>query len=77
VTTYVDSSALLKLYVDEADSDDARRFIAADLVIVTAWLALVDAVLHPFLRLKLITPATEEKVLMTSAASSLPVALAI
>ena len=28
MTTYVDSSALLKLYVDEADSDDARRFIA-------------------------------------------------
>ena len=42
MTTYVDSSALLKLYVDEADSDDARRFIAADLVIVTAWLALVE-----------------------------------
>ncbi len=42
MTTYVDSSALLKLYVDEADSDDAQRLIDADPVLVTAWLTLVE-----------------------------------
>jgi predicted nucleic acid-binding protein len=42
MTTYVDSSALLKLYVDEADSDDAQRFLDADPVLVTSWLSLVE-----------------------------------
>lgn len=42
MTTYVDSSALLKLYIDEADSDDAQRLIDTDPVLVTAWLTLVE-----------------------------------
>lgn len=42
MTTYVDSSALMKLYVDEADSDDARRIVHSDPVLVTAWLTLVE-----------------------------------
>jgi hypothetical protein len=42
VTTYLDSSTLLKLYVDEADSDDAQRFVDADPVLVTAWVTLVE-----------------------------------
>ena len=42
MTTYVDSSALLKLYVDEADSDDAQRILDADPVLATAWLTLVE-----------------------------------
>jgi hypothetical protein len=42
MTTYVDSSALMKLYVAEADSDDAQRYIDADPVVVTSWLTLVE-----------------------------------
>ena len=42
MTTYVDSSALLKLYVDEPDSDDAQRLIDADPVLVTAWVTYVE-----------------------------------
>ena len=42
MTTYLDSSTLLKLYVDEADSDDAQRFVDADPVLVTAWVTLVE-----------------------------------
>jgi uncharacterized protein len=42
VTTYVDSSALLKLYVDEVDSDDAQRLLDADPVLATGWLTLVE-----------------------------------
>jgi predicted nucleic acid-binding protein len=42
MTTYVDSSALLKLYIDEPDSDDAQRLIDADPVLVTSWLAYVE-----------------------------------
>lgn len=42
MTTYVDSSALLKLYVDEVDSDDAQRLLDADPVLVTGWLTLVE-----------------------------------
>lgn len=42
MTTYVDSSALLKLYVAEADSDDAQRIVDADPVLVTAWITLVE-----------------------------------
>ena len=42
MTTYVDSSALIKLYVDEADSDDAQRLLDADPVLVTAWVTLVE-----------------------------------
>jgi uncharacterized protein len=42
MTLYVDSSALLKLYVEEADSGDAQTIIGADPVRVTAWLTLVE-----------------------------------
>jgi predicted nucleic acid-binding protein len=42
MTTYVDSSALLKLYVDEIDSDDAQRLIDVDPVLVTAWVTYVE-----------------------------------
>ena len=42
MTIYVDTSALLKLYVEEADSDDARRIIGADPILVTSWLTLVE-----------------------------------
>jgi predicted nucleic acid-binding protein len=39
---YVDTSALLKRYVAEHDSDDAERFLAADPVLVTSWVTLVE-----------------------------------
>lgn len=42
MTTYVDSSALLKLYVDEADSDVAEQLMAADPVLVTSWITMVE-----------------------------------
>lgn len=43
MTTYVDTSALLKLYVDEADSSDAAELLASDPVLITSWLTLVEA----------------------------------
>ncbi len=42
MTTYVDSSALLKLYVQEADSNDAVEILNADPVLVTSWLTHVE-----------------------------------
>jgi uncharacterized protein len=42
MTTYVDSSALLKRYVQEADSDIAERLILADPVLVTSWITEVE-----------------------------------
>lgn len=42
MTTYVDSSAVLKLYLDEADSDEAQRLIDEDPVLVTSWLTVVE-----------------------------------
>lgn len=42
MTVYVDSSALLKLYIDEADSRVAQEIIDADPVRVTAWITLVE-----------------------------------
>jgi len=42
MTTYVDSSALLKRYVNEPDSDVADRLLAADPVLVTSWVTLVE-----------------------------------
>lgn len=42
MTLYVDSSALLKLYLDEADSPYAQEIIDADPVRVTAWVTLVE-----------------------------------
>ncbi len=42
MTTYVDTSALLKRYVDEHDSDVADRWLTADQVLVTSWLTIVE-----------------------------------
>lgn len=42
MTTYVDSSALMKRYVQEADSDVADRLLAADPVLVTSWITLIE-----------------------------------
>jgi predicted nucleic acid-binding protein len=42
MTTYVDTSALMKLYVDEADSEYAAELLASDPVLVTSWLSLVE-----------------------------------
>jgi len=42
MTAYVDSSALLKRYVNEPDSDVADRLLAADPVLVTSWVTLVE-----------------------------------
>lgn len=42
MTLYVDTSALAKLYIDEADSADAQRFLRSDPVLVTSWLTLVE-----------------------------------
>lgn len=42
MTLYVDSSALLKRYVDEHDSDVAAQLMAADPVLITSRLAEVE-----------------------------------
>ncbi|MGD9792859.1 MAG: type II toxin-antitoxin system VapC family toxin [Acidimicrobiia bacterium] len=42
MTTYVDSSALLKRYVEEHDSDVADRLLDADPVLVTSWITAVE-----------------------------------
>jgi predicted nucleic acid-binding protein len=43
VTSYVDTSALLKRYVEESDSDHATYLLNADPVLVTSWVTLVEA----------------------------------
>jgi predicted nucleic acid-binding protein len=42
MTTYVDPSALVKLYVDEADSALAVELMSVDPVLVTSMLAIVE-----------------------------------
>ena len=42
MTTYLDTSALMKLYVDEADSDRALELLTSDPVLITAWVSLVE-----------------------------------
>jgi len=42
MTTYVDASALVKLYVDEPDSDLALELVSADPVLATSWLTVVE-----------------------------------
>jgi uncharacterized protein len=42
VTLYVDTSALLKLYVDEADSPLALEHVRSDPVVVTSWVSVVE-----------------------------------
>ncbi len=39
---YVDTSALLKRYVDEHDSDLAEQLLTSDPVLVTSWVTLVE-----------------------------------
>ena len=42
MTTYVDSSARLKRYVDEPDSGTADELLRADPVLVTSWITVVE-----------------------------------
>lgn len=42
MTTYVDSSALLKRYIQEPDSEYATALIDADEVLATSWLTVVE-----------------------------------
>lgn len=42
MTLYVDTSALLKLYVDEPDSDHAKMIVQSDQVLVTSWITVVE-----------------------------------
>ena len=42
MTTFVDSSALLKLYVAEPDSPTALALLESDPVLVTSWLSHVE-----------------------------------
>ena len=42
MTVYADSSAVLKRYVDEADSDQANELLAADPVLVTGRHTIVE-----------------------------------
>jgi predicted nucleic acid-binding protein len=42
MTTYVDTSALLKRYVEEEGSDLADSWLRADPVLVTSWITLVE-----------------------------------
>jgi uncharacterized protein len=39
---YADSSALMKCYVDEDDSDVAATMLASDPVVVTSWITMVE-----------------------------------
>jgi len=42
VTTYVDTSALMKRYIDEPDSGLADELLAADPVLVTSWVTAIE-----------------------------------
>jgi predicted nucleic acid-binding protein len=42
MTTYVDSSALLKNYFAEPDSSVAERLLSSDSVLVTSWVTFVE-----------------------------------
>ena len=42
MTTYVDSSALLKRYVKEPDSEYSTSLVDADEVLATSWLTVVE-----------------------------------
>ena len=42
MTTFLDSSALVKRYVNEPDSDYAAALIDADDVLVSSWLTVVE-----------------------------------
>ncbi len=42
MTTYVDSSALLKSYFAEPDASVAQRLLFSDSVLVTSWITMVE-----------------------------------
>ena len=42
MTSFIDSSALVKRYVDEPDSEFANSLMIADKVIATSWLTVVE-----------------------------------
>lgn len=42
MTLYVDSSALMKRYVEEIDSDVAQEILGSDPVLVTSWITMVE-----------------------------------
>lgn len=42
MTTYVDSSALMKRYVDEPDRDSALALLDSDPVLVTSWVTMIE-----------------------------------
>lgn len=42
MTTYVDSSALLKRYIEEPDSDIAIALLRSDEVLVSSWITMVE-----------------------------------
>jgi predicted nucleic acid-binding protein len=42
VVLYADSSALMKCYIDEDDSDVAAAALSADPVVVTSWITLIE-----------------------------------
>jgi predicted nucleic acid-binding protein len=42
MTTYVDTSALMKRYVEEDGSDIAEAWLRADPVLVTSWVTLIE-----------------------------------
>ena len=42
MTAYVDSSALLKNYIDEADAAAAQRLLSSDPVLVTSWVTMIE-----------------------------------
>lgn len=42
MSLYVDSSALLKRYVDEPDSPHAEELLASDPVLVSSWVTVVE-----------------------------------
>lgn len=54
MTSYIDSSALLKRYLQEPDSEYATSLIDADDVLVTSWLTVVEV--HRSLTMLLKTP---------------------
>jgi len=43
VTSFIDSSALVKRYVAEPDSEFANSLMVADKVIATSWLTVADS----------------------------------
>lgn len=42
MTLYIDSSALLKRYIDEPDSDSATEILQSDPVLVTSWITVIE-----------------------------------